>query len=110
MVADLLGEEVSKNALRGAGSGVMGDDSIDEVSGDVAGVLSRLLEKAENSESSAERMDALDEALEMDRMSGALSAWTLVVERSSVGKEMLERLMVPVAYLKAPSEGAEDAS
>jgi hypothetical protein len=88
----------------------MGDDSVEEVSGEVAGVLRKLLEMDEKSESSAERKEALDEALEADRISGALKAWTLVVERSSVGKEILERSMVPAAYLNETSPAAEEAS
>ncbi len=84
---------------------------MEEVSGDVAGVLRRLLDMdAEKSESSAERKEAFDEALEMDLMSGAFNAWTLVVERNSVGKEILERSIVPVRYLKEASEGVVTAS
>ena len=89
---------------------MIGDDSIEELSAEVAGVLRKLLEIDEKSESSAERKEALDEALEADRMSGALSAWTFVVDRSSVGSEILERSMVPAAYLKEVSEGVEEAS
>lgn len=74
MVADLLGEIASKNPLRWAGSGVIGDDSIEELSAEVAGVLRKLLDMDEKSESSAERTEALDEVLDMDRMSGAFSA------------------------------------
>ncbi len=64
----------------------------------------------EKSESSAERNEAFDEALDMDRMSGALRAWTLVVDRSSVGKEIFERSMVPAAYLNETSLGVEETS
>ena len=39
------------------------------------------------------------------RMSGALRAWTLVVERSSVGREILARLIVPGAYLTVQDRG-----
>jgi hypothetical protein len=75
VVADRFGEEALRNPLRWPGSGVIGDDSIEEVSGDVAGVLRRLLEiDEEKSESSAERKEAFDEVVEMDRMSGAFSA------------------------------------
>lgn len=75
IVADRLSEEaVSKNPLRWAGSGETGDDSTDEVSGVVAGVLRKLLLMDEKSESSAERKEAFDEALDMDRISGALRA------------------------------------
>lgn len=63
-----------------------GEDPAEEGSGDVAGVPMKLFEMDEKSEPSAERKEELDEALEADRMSGALKAWTLVVDRSSVGK------------------------
>jgi hypothetical protein len=68
------------------------------------------LENDEKSESSAERKEPSDEALERDRMSGAFRAWTLVVERSSVGNEIFEREMVPAAYLKEESDWPEGAS
>jgi hypothetical protein len=110
-VFDLFGDvAVSKNPLRWTGSGEIGDDSIEEVSGEVAGVLRKLLEVEEKSEPSAERRETLDEPLETDLMSGAFKAWTLVVERSSVGNEILERSMVPAAYLKWVSEGPVEAS
>jgi len=106
VVADRLGDVGSKNALRWVGSGVMGEDSMEELSAEVVGVLRKLLEVEEKSEPSAERREALDEVLDADRMSGAFSAWTLVVESSSVGREILERSMVPAAYLKEPSEAS----
>lgn len=110
--ADRRGDEAvaSKKPLRRAGSGATGDDSGDEVAGEVAGVLRKLLAVDEKSEPSAERREALDEALEMERISGALSAWTLVVDKNSVGKEILERSMVPAAYLKDESECEAGAS
>jgi len=40
------------------------------------------------------------------RMSGALRAWTLVVERSSVGREILALLMVPGAYFTVQDRGS----
>ena len=111
IVADRLGkEELSKNPLRWVGSGVIGDDSTDEVSGDVVGVLRELLGKKQKSKSSVERKELFEEPLEVDRMSGAFRAWTLVVERSSVGKEIFERSMVPAGYLKETSVGVEEAS
>ena len=74
-VADRLGEQAaSKNPLCRDGSGMIGDDSIDDVSGEVAGEPRKPLEMNENSESSAERTEELDEALEADRISGALKA------------------------------------
>lgn len=51
-----------------------GEDSTEEVSGDVDGVLRKLFEMEEKSESSAERNDELEEALDADRISGAFSA------------------------------------
>jgi hypothetical protein len=98
VVAERFGEAAVKKSLRWAGSGVMGEDSMEDVSGEVAGVLRKLREMWEKSDSSAERREALDDVLEMERMSGAFRACTLVVERSSVGSEILERSMVPAGY------------
>lgn len=89
---------------------MIGDDSIEDGSGEVAGVPRELFKIGEKSESSAERREALDDALEMERMSGALSAWTLVVDKSCVGKEIFERSIVPGANLKVASEDGEEAS
>lgn len=83
---------------------------MDELSADVAGVLRKVLVKEEKSEPSVERRELVEEPLERDRMSGALRAWTLVVDRSSVGNEILERSMVPAAYLKETSVGVVEAS
>ena len=109
-VAHLLGDDAWKKALRWAGSDVIGDDSTEEDSGEVVGVLRELFEMREKSESSAERREALDEALEMEQMSGALSAWTFVVDKSCVGKEILQRSIVPGGNLKVASEDGEEAS
>lgn len=96
MVADRRGADVLEKNFLWLISGVVGDESIEDVSALVAGVSSGLLAM---SDSSAERRDALDDVLDADRRSGALSAWTLVVEINSVGREILERIMLPVAYL-----------
>lgn len=69
-----------------------------------------IFEMGEKSESSAERREALDDALEIERISGALSAWTFVVDKSCVGKEILQRSIVPGGNLKVASEGREEAS
>jgi len=82
--------------------GVTGDESM---SGKVAGVLRKLRSMVEKSESWFELMEELDEPdddVEIDRMSGAVRAWTLVVEISSVGREIKLRLMVPAGYLTDP--------
>ena len=50
-----------------------------------------------------EWMEESDEVTRTLPMSGALRAWTLVVEMSSVGREMRLRLIVPVGYLTLPS-------
>ena len=73
-------------------------------------MLRKLFEIFEKSESSAERNEAFDKSLEADRMLGAWSAWTLVVERSSTGQEILERSIVPAAYLKEVLEAAKETS
>ena len=52
----------------------------------------------EKSESLPEETEP-EEDPEMLRISGAVNAWTLVVEINSVGREMRLRLMVPGAYL-----------
>jgi len=81
----------------------MGDDSIDEVSGEVHGELMKLREICEKSESSPDRNDELDEDDEIDLISGAVRARTFVVEINSVGREIWPRWMVPVGNLTLPS-------
>ena len=61
-------------------------------------LLRKLRSMVEKSESLAELIDPADDP-ETSRMSGAVKAWTLVVEISSVGKEIRLRSMVPGAYL-----------
>lgn len=84
--------------MRWFGSTGLGDDSTDEVSGEV------LRDEAENvretSESSAE-LDA-DEKGEFAKevcRSGAFSAKTLVVDRSSIGAEIMLRSTWPSCFL-----------
>jgi hypothetical protein len=61
-------------------------------------LVRKLRSIVEKSESFADEIDPEDDA-EMLRMSGAFNAWTLVVEISSVGREMRLRSIVPGAYL-----------
>jgi hypothetical protein len=61
-------------------------------------LVRKLRSIVEKSESFADEIDPEDDP-EMFRMSGAVSAWTLVVEISSVGREMRLRSIVPGAYL-----------
>jgi len=61
-------------------------------------LVRKLRSMVEKSESLAEEMEP-DEEPEMLRMSGAVKAWTLVVEINSVGRDMRLRLMVPGVYL-----------
>jgi len=78
-------------------TGVAGDDdSMDEVS--VPALLRKLRSIVEKSESLIDDTDEDDDE-EILRMSGALSAWTFVVEISSTGMEICARLIVPGAYL-----------
>ena len=70
--------------------------SIDEVS--VPAVLRKLRSMVEKSDSFPRVSDPVEDP-EMLRMSGAVKAWTLVVEINSVGSEMRLRLMVPGGYL-----------
>lgn len=61
--------------------------------------LRKLLSMVEKSESFPELTDAPEDVAETDRISGAVKAWTFVVEISSVGREIISRLIVPAAYL-----------
>lgn len=68
-------------------------------------VLARKLRSmVENSESLPDEIDPAEDP-EMLRMSGAFKAWTLVVEISSVGRDMRFRSMVPGAYLTVVLRG-----
>jgi len=73
-VTDLFDIFESKNDVECPCSGVIGDDSIEELSGVVAGLSRKLLEMWEKSESSPDRRDEFDDEAVIDRMSGALSA------------------------------------
>ena len=84
--------------------------AIGEVSGEVMGESMKLRSMYEKSESSAERSDEFEEDDETERMSGALSACTLVVESSSVGIEIRLRWIVPGAYLTLPSRAGKAAT
>lgn len=94
---------MSKKLVAAFGSGASGNDSIDEVSGDVAGLSMKLREMWEKSDSAPELMLEFEDATEREPISGALRACTFVVEINSVGREMRLRLMVPAAYLTLPS-------
>ena len=64
-----------------------------------------MLEKSLSLWTESDEDELVSEPLETLRMSGALRAWTLVVERNSVGREILARLMVPGAYLTVQDRG-----
>lgn len=70
--------------------------SMDEVS--LAALLRKLRSMVEKSESLLREIDPAEEP-EALRISGAINAWTFVVESSSVGREMRLRLIVPGVYL-----------
>lgn len=94
------GSFTSKNDLVSSVAGVTGVAgpllSIDEVSLPV--LLRKLRSMVEKSDSFPEKNEPADDP-ELLRMSGAVNAWTLVVEINSVGREMRLRLMVPGEYL-----------
>lgn len=88
-------------------TGVIGEDSTDEVSVDELGELIK-------SESMCEKSRSLREAFHDPvgdikvLMSGAVSAWTFVVEMSSVGSEIRFRSIVPAGYFTvAVREGVD---
>lgn len=60
-----------------------------------------MVEKSESLPAFDEESDAADVA-DTDLMSGAVRACMFVVEMSSVGNEIMFRLMVPVAYRTVP--------
>jgi len=96
---------LSKNGFSSSVLGVMGDDSTDELSADVPGVLRNVRSPAK-SESPAELMDEPEEADEVPEtfraMSGYVCACTLVVEISSVGSEIWLRSMRPWSLTLPP--------
>ena len=71
--------------------------SSDEAS--LAELERKLRSMVEKSESLAEPIEPVEDS-EACRMSGAVKAWTLVVEINSVGSEMRLRLIVPETCLK----------
>jgi len=81
----------------------MGEDSGEVVPGVVAGESRKFFEIREKSDSLPELMEEVDEADLREAISGAFNAFTLVVEISSVGREISSRLIVPGAYLTLPS-------
>jgi len=96
---DITGGFTSKNDLTssiGGVVGVMGEESIEDVS--VPELFRKLRSIVEKSESLPECIDEPEDP-EILRISGAVKAWTFVVEISSVGREIRWRLMVPGAYL-----------
>ena len=85
-------------------SGVMGLRSQDEELSALKKPLS-MLEKSLSLWLWIESEEELLDSAEVLRMSGALRASTLVVESSSVGREILARLIVPGAYLTVQDRG-----
>lgn len=81
--------------------------STDEVS--LAALLRKLLSMVEKPESIPELSEAVDDP-ETVLMSGAVKAWTLVVEINSVGREMRLRLIVPGVYLTLVPRWIEERS
>lgn len=78
-----------------------GDEaSIDELSVRSVSLMKLLSKDAKSASKPVLREEPLDEGdFFRDEISGALYAWTLVVEMSSVGKEIISRRMLPAAYL-----------
>lgn len=74
--------------------GVSGERSVEEELSALKKPLSVLLKSLSEEMEAAEELDE-DDSAETLRISGALRAWTLVVLMSSVGREILARLMVP---------------
>lgn len=104
VVADRFGA-LLKKPFNSSVLGVMGDDSIEELSADVPGVL-RNVRSAEKSESPAELIDEPEEADDdpetIRTMSGYVWACTLVVEINSVGSEICVRSMRPWSLTLPP--------
>lgn len=67
-------------------------------------LVRKLRSMVEKSESLLDETEPADEP-EILRISGAVKAWTLVVEISSVGREMRLRSIVPGAYLTVVLRG-----
>ena len=90
-------------------SGVTGEFSTD-VSGVVWADVKKLFPMNENSAESPDRSEDVDDAELRGLISGAVSARTFVVDRSSVGKEISSRLMVPGAYRTLPARSGRGAT
>lgn len=75
--------------------GVIGERSLEEELSAVRKPLSMLLKSLSEETEAAEEPD--DDSADSLRISGAFKAWTFVVLRSSVGREILARFMVPGA-------------
>jgi len=69
-----------------------------------------MLEKSLSPWMELEEDELVSEPSEILRISGALRAWTLVVERSSVGREILARLIEPAVYLAVRDRGRTPSS
>ena len=80
--------------------GVAGDDPSTEESSVM--LLRKLVSMVEKSDSLPELTESAEDEPETDLISGAVRAWTFVVEMSSVGREIISRLIVPGAYLGVP--------
>jgi len=104
VVADRCGP-LSKKSFSSSVFGVIGDDSTDELSADVPGVL-RYVRSAAKSESPAELMEEPEEADDdpetFRTISGYVCACTLVVEINSVGSEICVRSMRPWSLTLPP--------
>lgn len=103
----------SKKDLERSMGGVIGVTGDDDPSIEESSLLEprKLLSMVEKSESFAELIESPEDVeVEIDRISGAVNAWTLVVEMSSVGSEIISRLMVPGAYLVVPDLVSVDGS
>ena len=111
---EAVGAEVSKV---GAGTGFVLKKSLELSMGGVMGVegdersidessvpLRKPLSMVEKSESLPELSESFEDVAEADRpgRSGAVNACTFVVEMSSVGSDIISRLIVPVAYRTVP--------
>ena len=94
-------ESKNDRALSIAGVlGVAGEESFTEESSVM--LLRKLVSIVEKSDSLPELTESAEDEAETDLISGAVRAWTFVVEMSSVGREIMSRLIVPGAYLEVP--------
>jgi len=109
VVADRF-EVLPKKSFASVSIGVIGvtgdDESMDELSADIMGVLRKLRSMVEKSESLLEPIEAPEEPLS-EEMSGAVRAWTFVVEINSVGREFKLRSIYLMLF---PRTGVESSS